>query len=571
VPLVGASLLAVATSSGALREKIGTYSQQLVSQIALNLDGEFRKIKGLTDDILISPEVSSRMVGYRNAREPDKIMARFIFSKMLQNKFLNLDYVDDVIMLFSPQGPEFPSDVIHSTDQYDWPVSSLDRLARTVSTTAETKNLGLTLSPLPGTSRTDIVLVRTIRNALADETLGHLLVVVDPERFSRIYRGVEAGQGSDLFVVDPSGHVVSSRHPSRAVGSAALPEAWVRSGAPAGPLMQHWEGQEHLIALASIESTGWTVAAAIPSSYLDSETGRIATQILVFSLGALLVALLVSLRIAEGFSAPLRNLEQIMERFGEGSMEARSAVGRDDELGRLQRSFNAMASDITRLMSRIDEEHRLRQLSELQVLEYQINPHFLYNTLDSINWMAQRAQQKEISAIVTALARFFRLSLSRGRETYRVQDEIDHAKAYLSISQMRYPDCFSYEFDVDPELLERLTLKIVLQPLVENAIKHGIDKRKTGGRILVTGRAVPDGLEWRVVDNGRGITEARRLTLLARMASGAGQDPEPGGFGLVNVNHRLQLNYGPAYGLSLEEPLEGGTCVRALLPWEAQT
>ena len=568
VPLVGASLLAVGTTTQALREKIGTYSRQLVSQIALNLDGEFLKVKGLTDDILISPEVSGRMVGYKMSSSAERIMSRFIFSKMLQTKFLNVDDVDDVVMLFSPVGSGYPSDMIHATDQYTWPISTLDRLARTVTVTGEVKNLGLTLSPLPGSDRTDIVLVRSIRNALADDTLGYLIVILNPAYFERIFRTVDVGQGSDLFVVDGKGRVVSSRNPDRPVGSQAVPAEWlIPSGAR--PVLRPWAGQEHLFSMAKLGTTGWTVVGAVPSSYLDSETAKIATQVFLFSLGALLLALLVSLWVAEGFAAPLRNLERTMGLFGEGIMQVRSEVGRHDEVGRLQRSFNTMAADITNLMARIDEEHRRRRLSELQVLEYQINPHFLYNTLDSINWMALQAQQKEISQIVTALARFFRLSLSQGRESYRVRDEIDHAKAYLSISQMRYPDCFTFDFDVEEAILDRRTLKIVLQPLLENAVKHGMNKRSSTGVLTITGRAFEAGLEWRVVDNGKGISPEKRSVLVQRLAMSSGDEGGPGGFGLVNVNHRIRLNYGPGFGLSLDETPGGGTTVRVFLPWES--
>jgi|GEM_PF-2051169 two-component system sensor histidine kinase YesM len=571
VPLVGASLLAVGTTTQALRDKIGTYSLQLVDQIALNLESEFLKVKGLTDDILISPEVSGRMVGYRLAAAPDRAMSRFIFSKLIQNKFLNVDYVDDVVMLFGSPKDGAPSDLIHATDQYSWTVAALDKLVRSIPASGEVKNLSLTLTALPGTGRTDIVLVRPVRNSLVDETLGYLLVVLDPEYFVRIFRPVDVGAGSDVFVVDSGGRVVASRNAARPLGSPAIPAAWMAPDWAAHPFLRAWEGEEHLFSVAALGATGWTVVGAIPSSYLDSETGKIGTQVFLFSLGALLLALLVSLQISESFAAPLRNLERTMGLFGEGVMQVRSEVERDDEVGRLQRSFNTMAGDITRLLGRIDEEHRRRQLSELQVLEYQINPHFLYNTLDSINWMAQRAQQKEISAIVTALARLFRLSLSRGREVYRVRDELDHVKAYLSISQMRYPDCFTFEFDVEPDILERRTLKIVLQPLVENAIKHGMDKRSTGGTIRIEGRSVAGGLEWRVIDNGKGIAPPRLEALAQRLAAATDDDSGPGGFGLVNVHHRIQLNYGPAFGLNLQSEPGAGTIVRVFLPWEPDT
>jgi len=550
VPLVGASLLAAGTGSQALRDKIGTYSLQIVGQIALNLEGEFQKIKGLTDEVLISSEVSSRMVGYPTAPTSDQAMTRFIFGKLLQTKFLNLAYVDDVVLRFR-SGNE--SDTIHAAGDETW-------LPRTATAS------GLTLVNLAGASKTDIALVRPVRNSLADETLGSLTVVLDPEFFVRIFRGVDVGQGSDLFVVDAGGRVMASRNPARPVGSAAVPADWVKRGR-SRPFAATWEGQEHLFSVAPLAGTDWSVVGAVPASYLDSETGKITTQLFLFALGALAVALLVSLRVSEGFAAPLRNLGKAMGVFGEGVMQVRSPIDRNDEIGRLQISFNAMAADIERLMHGIEEEHRRRQLSELQVLEYQINPHFLYNTLDSIHWMAQRAGQTEISAVVNALARFFRLSLSRGRETYRVRDELDHVRAFLSISQMRYPDTFAFELDVDEALLDRHTLKIVLQPLVENAVKHGIDKRSTGGVIRVEGRAVQNELEWTVADNGKGMPPERRDELVRRLRA-PDDEPGPGGFGLANVHHRIQLNYGARYGLSIESAVREGTRVRALLPLE---
>jgi len=133
---------------------------------------------------------------------------------------------------------------------------------------------------------------------------------------------------------------------------------------------------------------------------------------------------------------------------------------------------------------------------------------------------------------------------------------------------MRYPYCFTFAFEVDPDILERRTLKIVLQPLVENAIKHGINKRSTGGLIRIEGRSVASGLQWRVIDNGKGIAPSRREALVQRLASVPEDDPGPGGFGLVNVHHRIQLNYGPMYGLTLESHGGEGTTVQVLLPWE---
>lgn len=561
--IVSSSFLAVATSAGALRQKVGTFSVQLVGQIALNLDGEYLKLKGLSDEVLFSPEFSSRMVGYATARANDQAVSRYIFGKVLQSKFLNLDRVDDVVMLLDLANGS--RDLVHLASQYTWSAATLGALAQQMSGRDERRNWGLALLTMPEGTR-DIVLIRTIRNSLADEDLGYLFVLIDPRYFSRVFEAVDIGQGADLFVVDRNGLVVSARG-DRKVGSQALPMDWLPWTPQPTSALRHWEGQEHLLSSSPVGTTGWSVVGAVPSSYLDSETGKIATQVFLVSLGALMLALGLSLRLAEGFAAPLRRLEQTMGLFGEGMMQVRAPSDRLDEIGRLQRSFNAMADDIRSLMGRIDEEHRRLQISELRVLEYQINPHFLYNTLDSINWMALGAGQKDISAIVTALARFFRLSLSGGHETYRVRDELEHATMYLTISQMRYPDCFRWEFDVDEALLDRSTLKLVLQPLVENAIKHGFDKRRSDGVLRISGRNLGRCLEWKVTDNGRGIPEDKLAALRSALVAPA-REPGPGGFGLVNVHQRIRLNAGPDEGLRIHSHRGEGTTVQVLVPWE---
>lgn len=560
---VSSSFLAVATSAGALREKVGTFSVQLVGQIALNLDGEYQKLKGLSDEVLFSPEFSSRMVGYATARANDQAVSRYIFSKVLQSKFLNLDRVDDVVVLLDvAPGTQ---DLVHLASQYSWSAAALGALAQQMAGREERRNWGLALWTMPEGTR-DIVLIRTIRNSLADEDLGYLFVLIDPRYFSRVFEAVDMGTGADLFVVDRNGLVVSARG-ARQVGTTAFPLEWLPWDPQPASALRHWEGQEHLLSSSPVGTTGWTVVGAVPSSYLDSETGKIATQVFFVSLGALMLALVLSLRLAEGFAAPLRRLEQTMGLFGEGLMQVRAPADRLDEIGRLQRSFNAMADDIRSLMGRIDEEHRRLQISELRVLEYQINPHFLYNTLDSINWMALGAGQKDISAIVTALARFFRLSLSGGQERYRVRDELEHATMYLTISQMRYPKCFRWEFDVDEALMDRSTLKLVLQPLVENAIKHGFDKRRSDGVLTISGRDLGRCLEWQVRDNGRGIPEDKVKALREALAAPAGE-PRPGGFGLVNVHQRIRLNAGTDDGLRISSRPGEGTTIQVLVPWE---
>jgi two-component system sensor histidine kinase YesM len=200
------------------------------------------------------------------------------------------------------------------------------------------------------------------------------------------------------------------------------------------------------------------------------------------------------------------------------------------------------------------DQKNLRE-AELRVLQAQIKPHFLYNTLDTIQWMAREHGADDVASLVAALTKLFRLGLSGGREIIPVRDELEHVRSYLTIQQARYEDAFDYEIDVPEELLTRGILKVVLQPMVENAIYHGIKERRGKGKLLIRGRLEGDALEFRVRDDGAGIPGERLASLNALLAS-SDVPPEArnrdSGFAIMNVNARIRLSAGSGYGVSIE-------------------
>ena len=208
------------------------------------------------------------------------------------------------------------------------------------------------------------------------------------------------------------------------------------------------------------------------------------------------------------------------------------------------------------------EETELRK-TELRALQAQINPHFLYNTLDSILWMCEQGNNEDAVKMVSALAKLFRISISKGRELITVREELQHAQSYLVIQSFRYKNQFSYTFDVDENLNEYLCNKITIQPLIENAIYHGIDRMVDEGCITVTVKQWEDDPEdicITVRDNGVGMTEEQCRKILQKDRS------DSGGIGVKNVNDRLKITFGEKYGLSIESELDVGTCVTVRIP-----
>lgn len=280
----------------------------------------------------------------------------------------------------------------------------------------------------------------------------------------------------------------------------------------------------------------------------------------------LIGSLTISHKIVEGITSPIRHLCNAAKRAGQGDFETRTHEERIDEIAVLSTSFNQMVEEIGKLVEDIRVEELNLRAAELRLLQEQINPHFLYNTLDNIIWLAESKETEQVVGMVSALSDFFRTTLSKGKDFISVRDEETHINSYLQIQQFRYRDILTYEIDMDEEVYDCEILKLTLQPLVENALYHGIKGKRGLGHIQVTG-CIRDGLlEFQVQDNGIGMKE-ERLNEVRRIITGEAENTkEKGGFGLFNVNERIRLKYGREYGLRIESTYGKGTCIWVTVP-----
>ena len=280
----------------------------------------------------------------------------------------------------------------------------------------------------------------------------------------------------------------------------------------------------------------------------------------------LIGSLTISRKIVEGITSPIRHLCHAAERAGRGDFEIRTHEERIDEIAVLSASFNRMVEEIGKLVEDIRVEELNLRAAELRLLQEQINPHFLYNTLDNIIWLAESNETAQVVNMVSALSDFFRTTLSKGKDYISVRDEEAHINSYLQIQQFRYRDILTYEIDMDEEVYDCEILKLTLQPLVENALYHGIKGKRGLGQIRITGCIRGGLLEFQVKDNGIGMKE-ERLREVRRIIMGEMEHTkEKGGFGLFNVNERIRLNYGRKYGLRIESTYGQGTCIWVTVP-----
>lgn len=293
-------------------------------------------------------------------------------------------------------------------------------------------------------------------------------------------------------------------------------------------------------------------------------------------LGAILFAgLVLSRRITKSVTGPIQKLCNETERVAKGDFTSGPRIESGDELSILTGSFDHMKEEIARLIEDIRQEQNQRRFMELQLLQEQINPHFLYNTLDTIVWLAEGGQNRQVVDMVTSLSEFFRTTLSGGKDFITMKEEISHIESYLQIQKVRYQDILDYEVSLDRSLEEYPILKLTLQPLVENALYHGIKNKRGMGRIRVHGYAMEDMAVFEIEDDGAGMTEEeleavkRKLNGEDRVSSGSGPSPK-GGFGLFNVAQRLRLNYGGRCSLEFKSAQGLGTMARITIPLEVE-
>ena len=326
----------------------------------------------------------------------------------------------------------------------------------------------------------------------------------------------------------------------------------------------NYRGEKYLVTRTDMKTTGWTLVSMVPYKSVMAETMAISGVMILAVAITLIVTLLLLNRILTGVVKPLKKLEKYMVQVNPDNMDQRMEILTDDEIGHLSMKFNQMMDRIRNLKEQVIEEQEDKRKYELQALQAQINPHFLYNTLDSIIWMAE-TNDSNIVAMTEALAKLFRISLNKGNEEISLERELEHVKNYLIIQSMRYADKFTYEISAEPGVERCRTIKLILQSIVENCIYHGIKKKRGTGKITIRAYRREQNLIIEVSDDGCGMPEEICRKILSDEIES--ENISGSGIGVKNVNERIQLRFGKKYGLSYSSEEGVGTTVTYVLPY----
>jgi len=332
------------------------------------------------------------------------------------------------------------------------------------------------------------------------------------------------------------------------------------------------QNEEYLIFYNTLPSTQWNIVSLIKSSEVLQPTKRIVFSTILGFLVSLFLIIFLNVIISSNIVLPIEKLSNLMKRAANKDLNIRIPTSNITEIASLYDSFSTMIQDTKQLMQDVIEEQKSQKKLALMLLQSQINPHFLYNTLESIIWAASNGKTDQVVDLTVSLSRFYRMALSKGIDIVTFQQEISLVESYLAIMKMQYNDLFDYQIDICQDISKVLFPKMVLQPLVENAIYHGIQRKRMSdnekGIIKIISCIAENSLTVKVQDNGAGI-DAEALSELVKSLNNS-EISSQDGYGLKNINQRIKLYYGNSYGLKINSIVNSGTTVEIMIPLQLE-
>ena len=393
------------------------------------------------------------------------------------------------------------------------------------------------------------------------ESFGAIIIELKDRAFQEFCNSVDIAGSGYFTVYDHNGRALFGQDdPDGESIIGMIPEA------PNGNFTASYNGNRKLFVYATVPRTDWKLVGQVAVRDLTNEANDIRrSTTLVFGI-TIPIAFAVYLLASRRLILPLRKLQAVMRTAALGDMSARFESGMNDEISMVGDSFNQMIEQLDAMAKRDLKRQASLQKASLDLLQAQVNPHFLYNTLDTIMWNANAGDKQKVIETVDALASFYRTTLSSGESWVTVSEELRMIQNYLFIQKTRYQGIITDHIAVDPALMPVRMLKLTLQPIVENAIYHGLKNKTGGGNLYITGEGSGEYMRFIIQDDGVGMTEEKRLSLINKFKNGeTDMNHHGGGFGLENVNARIKLYYGEDCGLDIEAPEEGGTRIVILL------
>ena len=392
---------------------------------------------------------------------------------------------------------------------------------------------------------------------------GVLLVDMDYSGIARMMKKINtSGNGQYFYLCDSNGQIIYHTRQIQINNGIASENSGQAARYKDGVYDEYFEGEHRKVIVNTISYTGWKLVGVIPYPVFTYGMFNIRYFFGIFMLLMAMMLVYVNRMVSVSISRPILKLNASVMEYEAGETPE-IYIGGSQEIRHLGYSIQTSYEQIDKLMKEIVREQNERRKSELDALQSQINPHFLYNALDSIIWMVEDGRNDDAAFMISELAKLFRISLSKGRTIITVKDELRHANSYMNIQKIRYKNAFSVFFDIDPAIEACCTVKLILQPILENAINYGMSGMEGCGEVRGVGRQENGEILLSVLDNGMGMAEEEVSLILAD----SNRKPSHGsGVGIINVCKRIQILFGKEYGLTIKSEPDEGTEVSIRIP-----
>ncbi len=344
--------------------------------------------------------------------------------------------------------------------------------------------------------------------------IGVTLIDINYKVFTDLCNKVQIGKKGYVFIIDQNGDMVY--HPNQQLIYSNIKEENIKRilSAKDGSYNDFQDNENKLITVKSLPSIGWKVVGVTYMNDILIQKEDLIRVLSISTIICLLIAIIISIKVSSNISNPIYKLERIMRKVEKGELDIDIHIKGNNEVAHLAQTFTIMVRRIKDLLQKIEEDQSKLRKSELKTLYAQINPHFLYNTLDTIIWAAEQDENEKVVKMTSALSKYFRISLSKGKEVITISQEMEHIKNYLIIQKIRYDSKLDYEINLEKDIIMYKTMKMLLQPLIENAIYHGIKNLPDGGKLWISGKRAGDNIHLIVRDNGVGMDEITLRNIL---------------------------------------------------------
>ena len=549
--------IALNYTKNSIYENSINYTSQIIKQVNYDIDSYVKYLENISFIVSTSSDVSNYLYNegqtdMEREEEKERILSQFKTIMDSRSDIYNIAVVANNGRSILNDGEDEFTEYINVRDQ-DWYKAALEAKDGTAISSSHVQNA------IKSSYKWVITLSKALINYNNAQNEGVFFVDLNYTSISELCNNNNIGNKGYIFILDEDGNIIY--HPKQQLMYGGLITENVDDIMACKE--NYFNTGDKIYTISKSDKTGWTVVGAANTSELLKNNKQAQMMYLLVAAVLLLGVILISSIIAREITRPIRQLRDSMSMVEEGQFDkANVAVTAKNEIGSLSKSFNVMTERIHTLMEQNVYEQKQKRKNEMKALQAQINPHFLYNTLDSIIWMSEAGQNEEVVLMTSALAKLLRQSISNDREQVTVAEEIEYVRSYLTIQKMRYKDKLEYSIEVSPEINHIMIIKFALQPLVENAIYHGLKYKETKGNLNIRGYERGDKAYITIADDGVGMDE----DVLEHIFDETMKEHKSNGVGVPNVQKRLQLYYGPEYGISYISRKGVGTVATVTVP-----